>query len=198
MDLVPLKFKNNHRIKNINKLIMLLECIIENINMVITLHILPCYAFDSHHIKSNTIKIYNKALSVMNNITYNNENIYIGSSLPTNNNKYRNGDLFICTLNGSLYEFQINKLKIYTKTNIKYKTVKNFIKVNDYPKNFSLISNKKYNKFKNNYESLKKIYDDENIFNHIDKLKSINATNIQLFEILKIYEKLLIKNELDI
>lgn len=197
MDLVPLNFKNNHTIKNINKLKMLLECIIENINMIVILHILPYHTFDNQHNKSNTIKIYNNAIRSMSKITYN-EEIYIGSSLPTDNNKYKNGDLFICTLNGSLYEFKIDTIKIYTKRSIYYKKIRKFIKVNDYPKNFSLISNKKYKKFKDNYDFLKKIYDDENIIHHIDELKSINTTNIHLFEILKIYENLLIKNELNI
>ncbi|ARF09790.1 hypothetical protein Indivirus_3_39 [Indivirus ILV1] len=198
MDLVPLNFKNKCEIKNINELKNLLQCIIENINMIIILNTLSCYMFDNHCNKLNTIKMYKKAILIMSGITMQNENVYIGSSLPTNNNKYKNEDLFICTSNGNLYEFKINTIKIYTKISIEYKTIRKFIKVNNYPQHFSLISNKKYKKFKYNYKELKKIYDNENIIYHIDKLKSINAHNIRLFEIVKIYENILIKNELNI
>ena len=57
-------------------------------------------------------------------------NVTSGPEIPKDTTKFKDGDLFICTKTGIVYEFKITKKKIYTKTDICDKKIREFVETN--------------------------------------------------------------------
>ena len=190
------EFIYDENIDKIENIIVLLEYIIENLTIIATLNYTICNPEDNNNYcenECNTIEMYKLFLKYLDEITYNDGNINVGQTIPTDIHNYENGDLFFCTTTGNLYKFVISTKKIYTRVDIYDKVIKEFIELKTYPYNFSPITRGISKKAHSNYKILKK---NINNINHIDKIENINAHNTDILRILKMYRNILKKKNL--